>query len=73
MRTLRERAGYSLAELADRCRASGRKVHLSHLGAIERGLYKPSAALLKAIAAALEVKVDDLLKHPEQPTKDATS
>lgn len=36
-------------------------VSLSYLGKIERGLYRPSAPLLKAIASALDVKVDDLI------------
>ena len=62
MRTARERAGLNMQGLADRCRViGGHSVHASYLGKVERGLYRPSAPLLKAIAAALEVVVDDLL------------
>jgi transcriptional regulator with XRE-family HTH domain len=62
MRTARERAGLNLQGLADRCRViGGYSVSLSYIGKIERGLYRPSAPLLKALALALEIDVDDLL------------
>lgn len=62
MRTARELAGLNHRKLADRCRVIGNyTVSLSYLGKIERGLYRPSAPLLKAIASALDVKVDDLI------------
>jgi transcriptional regulator with XRE-family HTH domain len=61
LRVARERAGLNIQGLADRCREVGYPVHASYLGKIERGLYRPSAPLLKALALALGVKVDDLL------------
>lgn len=62
MRSARERCGLNMQGLADRCRViGGYPVHPSYLGKIERGLYRPSAPLLKAIATALGVAVDDLI------------
>lgn len=60
-RAARERAGFNIQGLADRCREVGYPVHASYLGKIERGLYRPSAPLLKALAQALGVEIDDLL------------
>lgn len=66
MRTARERAGLNLQGLADRCRViGGYSVHISYLGKIERGLYRPSAPLLKAIAQALGIEVDDLISSKD--------
>ena len=62
MRTARERAGLNMQGLADRClEIGGYSVHPSYLGKLERGLYRPSAPLLKALAAALGFEIDDLL------------
>ena len=62
VRTARERAGLNMQGLADRCRViGGYPVSPSYLGKIERGLYRPSAPLLKALVLALGVEMDDLI------------
>jgi transcriptional regulator with XRE-family HTH domain len=62
VRTARERAGLNMQGFADRCRVvGGYSVSPSYLGKVERGLYRPSAPLLKAISLALGVEIDDLI------------
>lgn len=63
-REIRERSGLTLGGLAERCTALGHPVHRSYLGKIEGGLNRPSPPLLKVLAKALRVKVDDLLAEP---------
>jgi transcriptional regulator with XRE-family HTH domain len=61
-RTLREKAGLTLERLALKCAEQGHDVHLSAISKIECGANMPSAALLTALATALECSVDDLLE-----------
>lgn len=63
LRETRERAGLSFVQLADRCGKQGHPVHHSSIGKVERGVNGPSPALLKALAAALDVEVDQLLER----------
>jgi transcriptional regulator with XRE-family HTH domain len=65
-REIRERSGYTLGTLAERCTELGYPVHRSYLGKIESGLNRPSPPLLKALAKALRVKVDALLDGPAE-------
>ncbi|WP_410676714.1 helix-turn-helix domain-containing protein, partial [Amycolatopsis sp. cmx-4-68] len=58
---LRELAGLSLTALAQRCTEQGHPVHLSAISKVELGANGPSPALLKALAAALGVDVEDLM------------
>lgn len=60
-RTARERAGLSIGGLSARTAALGHPVHRSYLGRLERDEYKPSPPVLKVIADALGVDVDELL------------
>lgn len=53
IRTQRELANLSLRQLADLANVSN-----PYLSQVERGLYKPSAEVLKAIAHALELSVE---------------
>jgi len=64
-REIRERSGLTLGGLAERCQALGYSVHRSYLGKIESGLNRPSPPLLKTLAKALRVEVDDLLTRDE--------
>jgi transcriptional regulator with XRE-family HTH domain len=61
LRETRERAGLTLVDVAERCKAAGHTVHSSTLGKIESGKHLPSPPLLAALTNALEVTVDDLL------------
>ena len=63
LRELREREGLTGAGLARRCTENGHRVSGQHVSRIETGPWMPSAPLLKALAAALNVTVDDLLDH----------
>jgi transcriptional regulator with XRE-family HTH domain len=60
-RGTRERLGMTRPALAKRCEEIGHKVSTEHLRRIETGMSIPSAPLLKAIADAMGVEVDDLL------------
>lgn len=66
LRTLREKAGLTLDRLAAMCTEQGHHVTLSAISKIECCANMPSAALLKALAAALKCSVEDLLED-EQP------
>lgn len=65
-REIRERSGLTLGALAERCSGLGHPVHRSYLGKIESGLNRPSPPLLKVLAKALHVKIDDLLAEPAE-------
>jgi transcriptional regulator with XRE-family HTH domain len=56
IRAQRTTAGLSLRELAERTQVSN-----AYLSQIERGLHEPSISVLRAIAAALDVALEDLL------------
>jgi transcriptional regulator with XRE-family HTH domain len=56
IRAQRTTAGLSLRELAERTLVSN-----AYLSQIERGLHEPSISVLRAIAAALDVALEDLL------------
>ena len=58
IRKQRELADLSLRDLARRAKVSN-----PYLSQIERGVYKPSAKVLKAIADALEVSAETLFAH----------
>lgn len=57
IRDQRTRAKLSLRELADRTKVSN-----AYLSQIERGLHEPSVHVLKALAAALDVSAETLLR-----------
>lgn len=61
LRETRERLGFTSSGLAKRCTENGHPVSAQHVARIEAGPWMPSAPLLKALADALSVKVDDLL------------
>jgi transcriptional regulator with XRE-family HTH domain len=61
LRDLRERKGLTCSGLARRCTENEHPVSAQHVARIEAGPWVPSAPLLKALADALDVKVDDLL------------
>jgi transcriptional regulator with XRE-family HTH domain len=63
LRDLRERRGLTCSGLARRCTENGHRVSAQHVARIEAGPWMPSAPLLKAIADAMDVTVDDLLDH----------
>ena len=56
IRAQRATAGLSLRDLAERTKVSN-----AYLSQIERGLHEPSISVLGAIAAALDVRLDELL------------
>lgn len=64
---VRERAGHGIGELAELLTDHGHKVFRTTVGKWENGEHKPSPAALKALAAVLDVEIDDLL----EPTEDA--
>jgi transcriptional regulator with XRE-family HTH domain len=55
IRSQRRLARLSLRQLAERARVSN-----PYLSQIERGIYRPSAEVLKAIAGALDISADTL-------------
>ena len=57
MRELRQQAGFSQEELADRC-----GLHRTYVGGIERGERNPSLMNIGRIARALGVPLEDLFK-----------
>lgn len=61
LRELREREGLTGAGLARRCTENGHRVSSQHVARVQAGPWMPSAPLLKALAIALDVTVDDLL------------
>lgn len=61
LRELREREGLTGAGLARRCTENGHPVSSQHVSRVETGPWIPSAPLLKALADALGVELDDLL------------
>jgi transcriptional regulator with XRE-family HTH domain len=58
IRAQRASAGLSLRDLAERTQVSN-----AYLSQIERGLHEPSISVLGAIAAALDVSLQDLLSR----------
>ncbi len=58
IRTQREVAQLSLRQLSELARVSN-----PYLSQVERGLYKPSADVLKAIADALEISTESLYER----------
>jgi transcriptional regulator with XRE-family HTH domain len=58
LRNQRHLAQLSLRQLADLTNVSN-----PYLSQIERGLHQPSVAIIKALAAALNLSVSDLLAH----------
>lgn len=69
-RRKRETLGLTRPALALRCKEIGHTVSTEHLRRVEAGISVPTAPLLKAIADALNVTVDDLLDD-EQPARSA--
>lgn len=61
-RGLREQAGWTQQDLADRCTAAGRAVTCSQISRIESGRHKPSPPLYRVLVEVLE---DDLLARTE--------
>jgi transcriptional regulator with XRE-family HTH domain len=61
LRGTRERLGLTRPDLARKCAAAGHPVSVQHICRVENGPHLPSAPLLKALADALDVAVDDLL------------
>ncbi len=55
LREERRAAGLSQRELAERAKVSN-----AYLSQVERGLYRPSAQVLKSIADALQVSVESM-------------
>ena len=62
LQTTREKAGFSRPGLVRQLKNNGYSVTSQQLGRIEVGASKPSAPLLKALADALDIDVDDLLE-----------
>jgi transcriptional regulator with XRE-family HTH domain len=58
LRKQRQLAQLSLRQLADLTKVSN-----PYLSQIERGLHQPSIAIIKSLAAALNLSVSDLLAH----------
>jgi transcriptional regulator with XRE-family HTH domain len=58
IRAQRASAGLSLRELAERTAVSN-----AYLSQIERGLHEPSISVLSAIARALDVQLEELLRR----------
>lgn len=55
VRTLREKAGLSIVEFAQRCEVSRQTIH-----SIENGVYKPSVILAIKMAKTLRVTVEEI-------------
>jgi transcriptional regulator with XRE-family HTH domain len=66
-----------LAQLSLRQLAEGAKVSNAYLSQVERGLYRPSAQVLKGIADALHLSVETLYARAglldEEPAEHAVS
>ena len=58
LRTQRQLARLSLRQLAELTRVSN-----PYLSQIERGLHRPSVAVIRALAEALDVSAEELLAH----------
>jgi transcriptional regulator with XRE-family HTH domain len=61
----RELRGYTQEELADRAGTTQ-----STIGKYERGERRPDIDVLAAIAEALDLRADDLLRDPHRPSAD---
>lgn len=57
----RREAGISQEALAFRC-----KLHPTYISQLERGLKSPTVRVLRALAAALEVRPSDVLRRTEE-------
>jgi transcriptional regulator with XRE-family HTH domain len=64
IRRHRERRGWSYKELSERLTQVGRGIHIVDLGWVETGERRVDVDDLVALAAALEVGVEDLLQPP---------
>lgn len=60
LRRRRENSGWSLRELAERCRQTGQPVDASQISTYEQGRRNPRPRALKALAEALGCQPDDL-------------
>ena len=68
LRTQRHLAQLSLRQLADLTKVSN-----PYLSQIERGLHRPSIAIIKSLAEALNLSVSDLLAHAADIVSDEES
>ena len=68
LRTQRNLAQLSLRQLAELTRVSN-----PYLSQIERGLHQPSVAVIKSLAKALNISVEDLLAQAAGVEEDAAS
>ena len=77
LRVLREKAGLNVEQFAAAIADDDYSVHRTTIGKIERGDYKPSAPLLKALVTTLnrlagkkvKVTIDDLLDEDAEPVR----
>jgi transcriptional regulator with XRE-family HTH domain len=70
IKEIREARGLTQKALAERIPPDdeGRRVHRPSITMLENGVFRnPGALMLKRLAAALEVSVDDLLAEPGLP------
>jgi transcriptional regulator with XRE-family HTH domain len=67
LRKQRQLAQLSLRQLADLTKVSN-----PYLSQIERGLHQPSVAIIKSLAAALNLSVSDLLAQAADISSDGT-
>lgn len=66
LRDIRERAGLTRSDLANRCENNGRSVSPNHLYRLEANSSKPTAPLLKVLADTLGVDIDALLTQQSE-------
>ncbi|WP_027934546.1 helix-turn-helix domain-containing protein [Amycolatopsis thermoflava] len=71
VRALRETAGLSLTDLAQRLTKQGHPTHRSTLSKIEIGTNGPSPRLFNALVKALKVKPQQLLADPATERRSA--
>ena len=69
VRVWRKHRRMTLKELSDASAKSGHRVDLRYISEIERGQKPGSVAALRALAAALNLDLDDLVKSGEFVTK----
>jgi transcriptional regulator with XRE-family HTH domain len=70
-RTVREREGLTLDDLAQRTEDLGDRIHKSLLCRYENGEFGPNARRLKLIVTALNCTVDDLLTPTEEVRRES--
>lgn len=61
VRTLRQRNGWSLEQLAERA-----GMHVTYLSSVERGYRNPTLNVIAAIAKALDISLGALVKGIEE-------